>query len=124
MQLPAPTAAPGAVAIKEVMAGIRRTFGVAPERKRAADGDILRRMLLTIEGAGLRAKRDRAVLAVGMAAALRRSELVALNVDDAGFVSEGLLLKIGRSKVDQEGAGETIAIPSGNSIKPPSLLRD
>lgn len=114
----------GAVAVKEVMAGIRRTFGVAPDRKRAADGDILRQMLASIEGDSLRAKRDRAVLAVGMAAALRRSELVALVVGDATFVREGLLLGIGRSKTDQEGVGETIAIPNGQSIKPLALLRD
>jgi site-specific recombinase XerC len=80
-------------------------------------------MLLTIEGDGLRAKRDRALLAVGMAAALRRSELVALNVRDATFVSEGLLLNIRRSKVDQGAIGETIAIPGGEHIRPPDLLR-
>lgn len=123
-QLPAPTAMAGAVAIKEVMAGIRRTFGVAPDRKRAVDADILRQMLATIESDGIRAKRDRAVLAVGMAAALRRSELVALDVGDAIFVREGLLLRIGRSKTDQEGVGETIAIPNGESIRPPALLKD
>lgn len=121
-QLPAPTATAGAVAIKEVMAGVRRTFGVAPDRKRAADGEILQLMLATIAGDDLRARRDRAVLAIGMAAALRRSELVALVAGDVTFVREGLLLKIGRSKTDQDGIGETIAIPRGQVVRPPALL--
>ena len=34
----------GAAAIQEVMAGIRRSHGIAPTRKRAADADVLRDM--------------------------------------------------------------------------------
>ncbi|MGH8455771.1 MAG: hypothetical protein ACRETE_02150 [Stenotrophobium sp.] len=36
-----------------------------------------------------RGTRDRALLLVGFAAALRRSELVGLNVEDVKFVTEG-----------------------------------
>lgn len=109
--LPAPAIVPGEIAIKEVMAGIRREMGVAPTRKRAVDGDILRDLLKTISGDGLRARRDRALLGIGMAAALRRSELVALEVGDVRFEPEGLRITIQRSKTDQEGVGEAIAIP-------------
>jgi hypothetical protein len=48
--------------------------------------------------------RDRALLLVGFAAALRRSELVALRVEDVQFVAQGMLLTIDGSKTDQEGA--------------------
>jgi integrase len=62
------------------------------------------------------------VLAIGMAAALRRSELVALAVDDIGLAPEGLQLFIGRSKTDQAGEGAVIAIPEGRRIRPKALL--
>jgi integrase len=56
-------------------------------------------------------RRDRAILLIGFAAALRRSELAALNVADVEQHADGLLLRIGRSKTDQEGAGARIPIP-------------
>lgn len=112
----------GSIAIKKVVAGIRRTHGVAPKRKSAADGDRLRDMLSAIKGDDLRSVRDRAVLAIGMAAALRRSELVALEVDDIELVPTGLRLTVRHSKTDQEGAGAVIAIPEGRRIKPKELL--
>jgi integrase len=64
---------------------------------------------------GLRPLRDQALLLVGFAAALRRSELVALDVADVAFVLEGLILTLRRAKTDQEGRGAEIAIPFGSS---------
>jgi site-specific recombinase XerD len=66
--------------------------------------------------------RDRALLAIGMAAALRRSELVALTLDDVGITAEGLTITIRQSKTDQEGTGATIAVPEGRRIRPKALL--
>lgn len=120
---PAPSQMQGAAAIREVLAGIRRTHGAAPARKKAADIDILRELLRVIEGDGLRARRDRAVLALGMAASLRRSELVALQVSDLAFEADGLRLRIARSKTDQEGAGASVAVPRGRRIRPVELVR-
>src|SRR4051812_19303579 len=65
--------------------------------------------------AGPRALRDRALLLVGFAGALRRSELVALDVADLRFVAEGVVLALRRRKTDQEGHGTEIAIPYGQS---------
>lgn len=112
----------GAAAISEVLAGIRRSHGVAPLRKHAADADVLRDMLRAIQGDGLRAVRDRAVLAFGMAGAFRRSELAALRFADIETVSEGLRITIKRSKTDQDGAGAMIAIPEGRRLRPKALL--
>ncbi len=117
-----PQAREGAAVIGQVMGGIRRTKGVRPVRKRAADGDALRDMLRAIEGDGLRSVRDRAVLALGMAAALRRSEIVALTLDDIELVPQGLKIVIRGSKTDQERAGAVIAIPEGRRIRPKALL--
>jgi integrase len=54
--------------------------------------------------------RDKALLLVGWAGALRRSELAALNREHAVFTPEGLALTIASSKTDQEGAGEIVPI--------------
>lgn len=119
---PAPTALPTAGRLAEVLAGIRAEHGGAKRRKQPADAAALRNMLAGIEGEGLRAVRDRAILAVGMAAALRRSEIVALGVEHVGLVPEGLRLTIARSKTDRTGAGAVIAIPEGSRIRPKALL--
>jgi site-specific recombinase XerD len=56
-------------------------------------------------------KRDRALLLLGFAGALRRSELVALDVTHLKLSDEGFIVTIAKSKTDQEGEGQTIAIP-------------
>ena len=62
----------------------------------------------------LRARRDRALLLVGYAAALRRSELVALDVADLAEDAGGLRVFIQRSKTDQEGLGDFVGIVHGH----------
>lgn len=57
--------------------------------------------------------RDRALLLLLFAGALRRSELAALDVTDVSISSRRAALTIRRSKADQEGAGSTIGIPRG-----------
>lgn len=58
-------------------------------------------------------KRDRALLMLGFCAALRRSELVAVKVEDLEFTSQGIILTLPRSKTDQTGQGRKIGIPKG-----------
>ncbi|WP_298089116.1 tyrosine-type recombinase/integrase [uncultured Sphingomonas sp.] len=119
---PAPTAHPAAGGLREALAGIRHTKTIRKTRKSAADAAALLGMLAEIKGSGLRAKRDRAVLAMGMAAALRRSELVGLTMGSVGLHEKGLELYLGPTKTDQAGEGATIAIPEGAQIKPKALL--
>lgn len=106
----------GHPAIRETVKGIRRTHGAAVAKKEAATTTHLRDAVDRLAQApGLRPLRDRAVLLVGFAAALRRSELVALDVADLRFVAEGVVLTLRRSKTDTEGQGAEIAIPYGAS---------
>ncbi len=65
---------------------------------------LVRRLLQTCDDSML-GRRDRALLAIGFAASLRRSELVALEVADPIFVDDGLRLRVRRWKTDQEGQG-------------------
>ena len=67
----------------------------------------------TAAAAALRGKRDRALLLVGFAGALRRSELAAVRANDVTISAEGLRLVIPRSKTDQEGGGQVIGIAYG-----------
>lgn len=96
-------------AIADVMRGIRRARGSAP---RAAEALTVQRLRQVLEGFGdrLADHRDRALLLVGTASALRRSELVALNVADIAVLPEGLRITIRRSKTDQEGEGAVLAV--------------
>lgn len=104
---PSPRANPG---VKAVMAGIRRTVGVA---QREAAPVLASHLRLMLEGlpASLLGKRDAALLLVGFSGAFRRSELVGLTVRDVTFTPEGLEVSLKRSKTDQEGRGRLVALP-------------
>jgi integrase len=65
--------------IATVLAGIRRAHGRPPEQKEAVLRDDLLEMLETLELGDLRGLRDRAILLVGFAGGLRRSEIVGLD---------------------------------------------
>ena len=104
-------------AIKSVLSGIRRSIGTAVTRKEPATANVVRAILADMPQ-DLRGLRDRALLLVGFAGALRRSELVALNVSDLEETTEGVLVHIRKSKTDQEGTGDFISIPHGSRLRP------
>ena len=60
----------------------------------------------------LPAIRDRALLLVGFFCALRRSELVALAVEDLDRQSDGWNVTIQRSKTDPYGRGQYVPLPA------------
>ena len=115
-----PTHAEG---VKATMRGIRRTYGSARVRKAPAVAGKVLGMVATAPDklAGL---RDRALLLIGFGGALRRSELVALDVTDIAKTETGLLVTIRGSKTDQERAGATIAIAKGDVACPARALRE
>src|SRR5262249_41326949 len=57
--------------------------------------------------------RDRALMLLGFAGAMRRSELVGLDVTDLAVGEEGLVVVVRKSKMDQRGEGRKIGIPAG-----------
>jgi integrase len=88
--------------IATVLAGIRRRHGRPPAQKAAIFADELLAMLATLD-MDLRGLRDRAMLAIGFAGGLRRSEIVGLDCgprqteDGSGWIElfpEGALLTI------------------------------
>lgn len=103
-------------AVRELLSGMRRTHGTAAKGKEALLSEDLRAIVRQLGGA-LRDTRDRALLLIGFAGAFRRSELVAVQVENVTHVSEGLVIQIPRSKSDQEGQGREVAIPFGGHVE-------
>jgi len=96
-----------------VVEGITRGRGTRPAKQAApAVPDVLRLLLAACAPAGgALGARDRAMLLLGFGAALRRSELVALRVGDVEPVpGRGLRLLVRRSKTDQHGQGQEVAV--------------
>ncbi len=62
-----------------------------------------------------RSLRDRAILLVGFAGALRRSEIAGLTTSDLSYSSDGLRIRIKKSKTDQEGKGQVIGLVHGKN---------
>ena len=66
--------------IATVLAGIRNTHAAPPRQKEAVLPEDLRAMLETLDRGSLRGLRDRAMLLIGFAGGLRRSEIVGLDL--------------------------------------------
>ena len=108
--------------VKATVRGIRRRIGTAPQRKAPATSERVIPMALGVAD-GIKGLRDRALILLGFAGAFRRSELVALNVADIEETEAGLRITIRRSKTDQEGVGQTIAIVRGSVACPVAALK-
>ena len=96
--------------VRVALRGIRRKCGTAKRQVSPITKEDLLAMAATTNDS-IKGLRDRALLLVGFASAMRRSELVAINREDVKVVKDGLIITIRRSKTDQEGAGRKVAIP-------------
>jgi integrase len=113
---PTTTAAVGAT-----LRGVKRTIGTARRQKAPATVDRLEAMLAAIRDT-LPGARDRAMILIGFAGALRRSELVALEVDDIERRPQGIRLHIRRSKTDQASGGQVVPVLRGERHGPVRAL--
>jgi len=100
--------------VRATLKGIRRTLGTAAVQKAPALTDDVRAMIEAADD-GLIGTRDRALILLGFAGAFRRSELVALDIEDCIFGKDGLTVTLRRSKTDQEGVGRKVGIPYGSN---------
>lgn len=104
-------ARPGAdLQVRNMLRGIARERRDDVDRAAPLDLALLSRCVAALTGTALQQVRDRVVLCVGFYAALRRSEITALNVADLQWHPEGLAIVVRSSKTDQEAAGEVIAV--------------
>ena len=122
------------VTVRSVLRGLGRLADPRPRRVKALREHEIAAMLSVCDRLADQqenrtiAVRDAAVIAVGFAGALRRSEICDLRMHDIEFVEGaggrmGMFLHIRRSKTDQLGKGQSIAVPEGAFIRPVERLR-
>jgi site-specific recombinase XerD len=108
---PTPTQSP---IVKDVWSGIRRTLGMAPKYQADALSPKELRLMVRAVPAGPLQLRDRALLLAGFAGCFRGSEVRTLDVENVKTDPDGLTLYLRKSKGDQEGHGESVAVPFGS----------
>ena len=116
--------------VSVVLKGLARLRGGASRQVKALREHHIAAMLRVCPDT-LIGRRDAAFLAIGFAAALRRSELCNLKVDDIeweqgglpGNGHSGIVIHIRKSKTDQLGKGQRVAVPEGKKIRPVARLR-
>lgn len=110
--------------VRLTMQGIKRLHGKPQAQVSPIMKEDLVVMLSHIPDT-IKGKRDRALLLLGFCGAFRRSELVALKCTDLEFTTQGLIVTLPRSKVDQTGQGRKIGIPMGRGkICPVQAVQD
>ena len=124
----------GDIRVRSVLRGLGRLEARRPRRVKALRVQEIARILARCDelAAEVRhrviAARDAAVIALGFAAALRRAEICALEVADLEFLRRGeevpgVFVHVRRSKTDQLGHGQRVAVPEGERIRTVSRLR-
>ena len=106
--------------VRAALAGLRRTRATPPRRMHALRLATLVDVLATVESRSwpqaVIGRRDTALLLLGWATALRRSELAALRREDlTAHPVDGLHVLIRTSKTDPDAAGATLAVPFGTT---------
>ncbi|MBF2755051.1 MAG: site-specific integrase [Gammaproteobacteria bacterium AqS3] len=116
--------------ITQALRGLMRVRGTASRQVKALREHQIEKMLQACADTPI-GRRDAAILAIGFAAALRRSEICNLRVEDIEIMettheepSTKMFLCIRQSKTDQEGRGQKIAVPQGKRIQPIQRLRE
>jgi len=104
-----------AESVKLAIKGIAAEHGSAQKQAPPTLVDDARNLVAALDVGSARGSRDAAMILIGFAAALRRSEIVGLDVGDAAFVTEGVVLTIRKSKTDQTGEGAAVAIHHGQN---------
>ncbi|MGX6512590.1 tyrosine-type recombinase/integrase [Rhodococcus sp. SJ-2] len=108
--------------VRELLRGIRRDRATPPARRTPLLTDdirtILTHMRVDAATAGwaerVAERRDAALLLMGLAGALRRSEMTALTVADVvPHRADGLYVTIRQSKTDRAARGRTVTLPHG-----------
>jgi integrase len=111
------------------MQGIRREENRTPDQAAPLLTDQIKDMVDALPGDGrqpdgtaagatwLRGLRDRALLLVGYAGALRRSEIAAIRIRDLDMRPGGALVTILRSKGDPDGEGQLVALRTASEAR-------
>jgi site-specific recombinase XerD len=97
-------------ALGVVLDGIGRLVGKRQRQAPAFSVAELKQAVRAMDLTTATGLRDRALLLLGFAGAFRRSELVALNVEDVELTRQALVVHLQRSKTNQYGEAEDKAV--------------
>lgn len=102
--------------VQKTMQGIRRVHAKPKQKAKALRLEHIATMTNTLRAMPESKKklRDIALVLTAFFGAFRRSELVAIQVEDLNWEEEGLVIRLPRSKTDQTGEGLIRALPFGN----------
>ena len=109
--------------VRQTLRGASRLRAEQPRQMRPLTVTHLRRIVGAMDGspAGI---RNRAVLLLGFASGLRRSNLAALLFEDLTFRPEGVILLVRREKQNREGGGgRKVGVPFGKHPSPARYAR-
>jgi integrase len=114
-KLPSPCSMKANRELAQVYAGIRKTRGIKQAGKAPVSLKLIKRMVDTVEGT-LTAARDRALVLIGFAGGLRRSELAGIRFEHLQWHSSGsgITITLPKSKTDQERQGREVEIARGS----------
>lgn len=113
--------------VSKAMEGIRRSHGKPKRKAKALRLEHIAQMVGHLRRLPECKKRSRdlAIILTGFFGAFRRSELVSLQMKDLAWEPEGLIIRLPRSKTDQESVGLTRALPFGSEdVCPGTAIKD
>lgn len=112
-------------AVRRVWKGIRRSKGIAQQRKAALVTEQIAQIVAGLPDT-MRGKRNKVLILLGFMGAFRRGELMGVEVQHLQFCAEGVVVTLPRSKTDQQGSGYVKGIPFGKNPAtcPVRALRD
>lgn len=101
--------------VRKTMEGIRRSHGQPKKKAKALRLEHMAQMIdhLRKLPESKKRARDLAIVLTAFFGAFRRSELVAIRIQDLNWEPEGLLIRLPRSKTDQGSSGSIRALPFG-----------
>lgn len=113
-------------AIRETLRGIARNHAAPPKQSAALATEEIRKLIEVCDTSDLAGLRDKSIILMGFAGAMRRSEIVALDVSNVRYIEDGMQIIIERSKTDAEAEGTVLTIASGSSPEtcPVQALKD
>lgn len=110
--------------VRTAMSGLRRSKTAVLKQAHALRGKELMLILKNLSSTEWSSRRNRAIFALGWSAALRLSELCAINIDDLEIDEQGIVLTIRKSKTDQTGESAKIGIPKSELANIVTSWRD
>lgn len=103
--------------VRRLLEGAQRIRAERPVQKQALTVPQLSQLCHSIQGYPACVARNKSLLLLGFASALRRSNLVQLDLADVEFVPEGLVVTVRREKQDQKARGRRQGIAYGKVIE-------